>query len=151
NDRVAAERGDTSVFASAPYRCEFKASAPYQAHVPFAPNCALADVRGDSARVLCSSQDIHNTRAVVARVLGLDPQRVQVEYHEGSGTFGHSCWDDAALAAALASRLAGRPVRLQFMRWDEHGWDNYGPAHLGVARVAADADGRLLSYEYEGW
>ena len=27
------------------------------------------------------------------------------------------------------SALAGKPVRLQFMRWDEHGWDNYGPAH----------------------
>ena len=32
-------------------------------------------------------------------------------------------------AAALMSQLAGgKPVRLQFMRWDDHGWDNYGPA-----------------------
>ena len=29
------------------------------------------------------------------------------------------------------SQLAGAPVRLQFMRWDEHGWDNYGPAQHG--------------------
>ena len=33
------------------------------------------------------------------------------------------------------SQLAGTPVRLQFMRWDEHGWDNYGPAqHDGHPR-----------------
>ena len=37
-------------------------------------------------------------------------------------------YDDARQAAALMSQLAGKPVRLQFMRWDEHGWDNYGPA-----------------------
>jgi CO/xanthine dehydrogenase Mo-binding subunit len=40
---------------------------------------------------------------------------------------------------------------LQFMRWDEHGWDNYGPAHVGEARAAADANGNLIAYEYHGW
>jgi CO/xanthine dehydrogenase Mo-binding subunit len=37
------------------------------------------------------------------------------------------------------------------MRWDEHGWDSYGPAHVGEARAAADADGRIIAYEYQGW
>jgi CO/xanthine dehydrogenase Mo-binding subunit len=45
----------------------------------------------------------------------------------------------------------GKPVRVQFMRWDEHGWDNYGPAHLADVRAAADADGTLVAYEYDGW
>ena len=45
----------------------------------------------------------------------------------------------------------GKPVRLQFMRWDEHGWDNYGPAHVGEVRAAADADGKIVAYEYHGW
>jgi nicotinate dehydrogenase subunit B len=40
---------------------------------------------------------------------------------------------------------------VQFMRWDEHGWDNYGPAHVGEVRAAADAAGRLVAYEYQGW
>jgi len=42
-------------------------------------------------------------------------------------------------------------VRVQFMRWDEHGWDSYGPAHLADVRAAADADGNLIAYEYHGW
>ena len=37
------------------------------------------------------------------------------------------------------------------MRWDEHGWDNYGPAHVGEVRAAADADGKIVGYEYHGW
>ena len=150
-DRVALERGDIATFEGGTFRSTFTATGPYQAHAPFAPNCALADVRADTALVLCASQDIYNTRSIIARLLGLEPAAVRVQYHESSGTFGHSCWDDAAQAAALLSRLAGRPVRVQYMRHDEHGWDTYGPAHLGKVRVAADADGRLLSYEYEGW
>lgn len=151
NDRVVEDRGDTSAFENAPHRSEFKATAPYQAHAPFAPNCAVADVRADSALVMCSTQDVYNTRSTIAGVLGMEEDQVRVQYHEGSGTFGHSCWDDAAQAAAIASQLAGRPVRMQFMRWDEHGWDTYGPAHIGIARVAADEQGRIVSYEYEGW
>ncbi len=74
-----------------------------------------------------------------------------MQYYEGSGTYGHSCYDDVAQAATLLSQLAGKPVRLQFMRWDEHGWDNYGPAHVGEVRAAADADGKIVGYEYHGW
>lgn len=150
-DRVALDEGNTDLFASAAVRSEFAGTGPYQAHAPFAPNCALAEVRDGSALVLCSSQDIYNTRTSIARLLGLEAAQVRVQYHESSGTFGHSCWDDAAQAAALMSQLAGRPVRVQFMRHDEHGWDTYGPAHVGKVRVSADAEGKLLSYEYEGW
>ena len=78
-------------------------------------------------------------------------EKVRVQYYEGSGTYGHSCYDDVAQAAAILSQLAGKPVRLQFMRWDEHGWDNYGPAHVGEVRAAADADGKIVAYEYHGW
>jgi CO/xanthine dehydrogenase Mo-binding subunit len=54
-------------------------------------------------------------------------------------------------AAAILSQAAGQPVRLQFMRWDEHGWDNFGPAHLSDIRVGIDAKGKILAYEYHGW
>lgn len=151
NDRVAREEGDVTAFANAPYKTEFQATGPYQAHVPFAPNCALADVSTDSALVICSTQDVYGTRNSIAGLLGLPAEQVRVQYHEGAGTFGHSCWDDAAQAAAVLSQLAGRPVRVQFMRHDEHGWDTYGPAHIGKVKVAADSAGKLLSYEYEGW
>jgi CO/xanthine dehydrogenase Mo-binding subunit len=81
----------------------------------------------------------------------LPVDKVRVQYYEGSGTYGHSCYDDVAQAAALLSQLAGKPVRLQFMRWDEHGWDNYGPSHVGEVRAAASADGKIVGYEYHGW
>jgi len=101
--------------------------------------------------VICSSQDVYTTRRTLGRILGIAQEKIRVQYAEGSGTYGHSCYDDATQAAAILSQLAGRPVRLQFMRWDEHGWDLYGPAHIGEVRAAADAQGKLVSYEYHGW
>jgi CO/xanthine dehydrogenase Mo-binding subunit len=125
--------------------------APYQAHAPFGPNCAVADVKTNSALVMCSTQDVYATRRTLATLLKLPQETVRVQYYEGSGTYGHSCYDDVAQAAAFMSQEAGQPVRVQFMRWDEHGWDNFGPAHVGEVRAAVDAGGKIVAYEYQGW
>jgi CO/xanthine dehydrogenase Mo-binding subunit len=74
--------------------------------------------------------------------------KIRVQYYEGSGTFGHSCYDDAAQAAAVMSQAISKPVRVQFMRWDEHGWDNYGPAQLMDMRGGVDAKGNIVAFEY---
>ena len=151
-DTVVLNKGDAAgAFAGAVQRVAMTCKGPYQAHATFAPGCALADVRKDSALVICTSQDIYNLRKELAAILGLADPQIRVQFRDASGTYGHSCYDDVAQAAAIASQLAGRPVRLQFMRSDEHGWDTYGPAHLGEVKVAAGADGRIIAYQYEGW
>jgi nicotinate dehydrogenase subunit B len=152
DDRTVVELGNAAdAIGAAPHKAAYNCNAPYQAHAPFGPNCALADVKPDSALIMCSTQDVYGTRRTLAPLLGLAENKVRVQYYEGSGTYGHSCYDDVAQAAAILSQLAGKPVRLQFMRWDEHGWDNYGPAHVGEVRAAADANGKIVGYEYHGW
>jgi CO/xanthine dehydrogenase Mo-binding subunit len=136
---------------AAPHVVSFSGKAPYQAHAPFGPNCAVADVKARSALVICSTQDVYATRRTLSGLLQMPQEQVRVQYYEGSGTYGHSCYDDVAQAAAFMSQDAGKPVRVQFMRSDEHGWDNYGPAHVGDVRAAADASGALVAYEYQGW
>ncbi len=151
-DSVVRESGKVAdIFTTAAHVASQKCEGPYQAHAPFGPNCAIADVKADSATVMCSTQDIYTLRTGLARMLKLSADKVRVQYYEGSGTYGHSCHDDAAQAAVILSQAAGKPVRLQFMRWDEHGWDNYGPAHVGEVRVAADDAGKIIGYEYNGW
>jgi len=152
SDTVVLSTGDTTeAFERAAHRVMFSAHCPYQAHATFAPNCALADVKANSALVMCSSQDVYNTRRTLAPLLGLSEQQIRVQFCDGAGTYGHSCYDDVAQAAALLSRLAGAPVRVQLMRADEHGWEPYGPAHVGEVRAAADAAGNIVAYEYHGW
>jgi nicotinate dehydrogenase subunit B len=142
---VPAALGTAAHIASATYY------GPYQSHAPFAPSCALADVGAGSALVMCSTQFPHGVRNMLAQTLGLAADQVQVRYYEGAGVFGRACHDDCAIAAAVLSQAVGRPVRVQFMRWDELGWDNYGPAHLADVRGGVDAAGNIVAFEYEGW
>jgi nicotinate dehydrogenase subunit B len=149
---VIAEKGDVSAaLARAAHVVRATYHGPYQGHMPFGPNCAVADVTADSATVMCSTQSVYGTRDKVAKVLGVPAARVRVQYYEGAGTFGRSCYDDAAQAAAMLSQDAGKPVRVQFSRVDEHGWDNFGPAHLADVKVGVDTNGRIVAYEYDGW
>jgi nicotinate dehydrogenase subunit B len=151
-DSVVRERGEIpGPFFGAAHVVTQKCFGPYQSHAPFGPNCAVADITTDSALVICSTQDIYTLRTTLARILGMPATKIRVQYYEGSGTYGHSCHDDVAEAAAMLSKEAGKPVRLQFMRWDELGWNNYGPAHVGEARAAANAEGKIVAYEYQGW
>jgi CO/xanthine dehydrogenase Mo-binding subunit len=142
---VAAALTGGAHVVSATYR------GPYQSHGPMAPNCAVADVRKDSALVMCSDQAIYGTRNSLAKLLGLPIQKIRVQYYPGSNTFGSSCYADVAQGAAIMSQEVGRPVRLQFSRQDEFGWDNYGPAHLADIRAAADAGGKIVAFDFQAW
>jgi CO/xanthine dehydrogenase Mo-binding subunit len=71
---------------------------------------------------------------------------------EGSGCYGHNGADDVALDAALLARaVAGRPVRLQWMRDDEFAWEPYGAAMVMHAKASLGAEGRIVDWQYELW
>ena len=64
-------------------------------------------------------------------MLGDARGQVRCIHMEGSGCYGHNGADDVAADAALLARaLPGRPVRVQWMREDEHAWEPYGPAMM---------------------
>jgi CO/xanthine dehydrogenase Mo-binding subunit len=123
----------------------------YQIHGSLGPMAAIADVKPTSATVLCSSQNCYGVRASLAPTLGLPETSIRVQYFEGSGVYGGNQQNDVAHAAAIMSKAVGKPVRVQLMRWDEHGWDNNGPAHTADVRAAVDAKGNIVAYDYTGW
>jgi CO/xanthine dehydrogenase Mo-binding subunit len=49
------------------------------------------------------------------------------------------------------SKAVGAPVRLQMMRWDEHGWTHYGPAIMYDMRAGIDSSGNIVAYEATGF
>jgi nicotinate dehydrogenase subunit B len=53
--------------------------------------------------------------------------------------------------AALMSQAVGKPVRVQLMRKDEMAWENYGTAFVIDQRVALDASGTIVAWDYEAW
>jgi len=57
----------------------------------------------------------------------------------------------AADAALIARALPGKPVRVQWMREDEHAWEPYGPAMISRVRAALDAAGNVTGWQYDVW
>jgi len=121
---------------------------PFQSHASMGPGCAVADVRADGVTVWSGSQKPHFTQLGVARLLGLPPEKVHVIWVYGPGSYGRNDAGDAALDAAMLSKLAGRPVRVQGMRNDGIAWDPKGPACVHRARAAFDAAGKVVGYEF---
>ena len=124
---------------------------PVHSHGSIGPSCGVADVRGDRATIWSSSQGTHRYRAAFAKVLGLAPERVRVIYMDGAGSYGQNGAEDAACDAALLSKAVGRPVRVQWSRQDEHGWDPKGPPQLLALRAAVDERGEVAAWETRAW
>jgi CO/xanthine dehydrogenase Mo-binding subunit len=138
-----------SAFASAAHTISQTYNHHYNGHMPIGPSCAVADVTANGALVMANTQSCYAVRTKLAVVLGLPVNVIRVQYYEGASSFGNApARYDSSQAAAVLSQLAGAPVRLQFMRWDEHGWDNYGPAQMMDIRGGVDASGNLVALEY---
>ena len=138
-------------FAGAAKRVSAEYYWPLQTHGSMGPSCAIADVRDGKATIWSASQ----AHAQVPRDdrQGARPANaaVRVVYLDGSGCYGMNGHDDAAADAALLSRAAGRPVRVQWMREDEHGWDPKGPPQLLSLDGALTADGKISAWRTEMW
>jgi nicotinate dehydrogenase subunit B len=121
---------------------------PFQMHGMIGPSCAIADVKGDKATIWSGPQGPFRTRSTVATLLQIPEQNVRIIYHEASGSYGRMSTDDGAEDAALLSRAVGAPVRVQWSRRDEHGWEPKGPAQLDEAKAAVDGDGKLSAWDF---
>ncbi len=116
---------------------------PYQMHGAIGPSCAVAWFRDGTLTVWTHSQGVYPLRASLAEMLHLPQTQVHCIHAEGSGCYGHNAADDAAAHAALLARaIPGRPIRVQWMREQEHPWEPYGPAMVTKLSGGVDADGQ---------
>jgi len=71
-----------------------------------------------------------------------------VIWYEGSSSYGGGQQLQAVEQAASISQKIGKPVRLQWMRWDQHGWDSYGPSHMYDVKAGIDATGKIVAMDW---
>jgi CO/xanthine dehydrogenase Mo-binding subunit len=124
---------------------------PYQSHASLGPSCSVADVKDSGTTIWSAAQNPYGLRANLAKVFGIPQEKMRVIYLDGSGSYGTNGADDVAADALLLSRAVGAPVRVQWMRQDEHGWDPKGPAQLHELRGALDANGNVTAWETQLW
>jgi len=124
---------------------------PYMAHASIGPSCALAEFKDGKMTVWTHSQGVFPLRDHLSLGLKLPVADIRCIHAEGSGCYGHNGADDVSLDAALLARaVSPRPVRLQWMRDDEFGWEPYGPA-MTMRAKAVLADGKIVDWNYELW
>jgi CO/xanthine dehydrogenase Mo-binding subunit len=122
---------------------------PYQMHASIGPSCAVALYEGEKLTVWTHSQGVYPLRGAIAEMVKMAPERVRCIHMEGSGCYGHNGADDVAADAALAAlALPGRPVRVQWMREQEHAWEPYGSAMMTTAQAVL-SDGAITDWQFE--
>ncbi|TMJ81988.1 MAG: xanthine dehydrogenase family protein molybdopterin-binding subunit [Alphaproteobacteria bacterium] len=118
-------------------------------HGSIGPSCAVAEFKDGKLTSWSASQATHSLRKQLATMLGIPADNVRCIYIEGSGCYGRNGHEDAAADAALLAKAVARPVRVQWSRADEHGWDPKGPPTLIDLRAAVDGAGAVTAWESE--
>lgn len=141
-DVVAALKGDGK-----------KLSATYDfainLHGSIGPSCAIAEFKDSKLTSWSASQATHNLRKQLAQMFVIPVEDVRCIYHEGAGCYGRNGHEDAAGDAAVLAKAVGKPVRVQWSRADEHGWEPMGPPTLIDLRANIDAGGNITAWDSE--
>ncbi|MGA8601018.1 MAG: molybdopterin cofactor-binding domain-containing protein [Beijerinckiaceae bacterium] len=116
-------------------------------HGSIGPSCAMAEFKDGALTSWSASQATHALRKQLAQMFSLPVEKVRCIYVEGSGCYGRNGHEDAAADAALLAKAVGKPVRVQWSRADEHGWDPKGPPTLMDMRAGMDAQGNVVAWE----
>ena len=86
---------------------------------PLEPRAALAKWDGDALTVWKTSRGVHQDRAQLATALGILPEKIRVVGPPLGAGYGNKDESRCAVLAAILSRKAGRPVRLEYSRYQE--------------------------------
>ena len=142
-------KGET---AAAAKRIAAAYTRPYTMHGSIGPSCSIAVLDDGTMTVWTHAQGVFPLRAALAGLLRMPPARVRCIHTEGSGCYGHNGADDVAGDAVLMARaVPGQPVRVQWMREDEHTGEPYGPAMMAEVSGAVDAAGNIVDWDYGVW
>ncbi|QUH03392.1 xanthine dehydrogenase family protein molybdopterin-binding subunit [Saccharopolyspora erythraea] len=140
-----------AAFESAPVRVDATYTTPMEHNNPMEPHTTVA-VRGDGGLTLHdSTQGAHTVRQVVAKLFGLDRERVRVVSPHVGGGFGskglpHS---HVVLAVMAAGLLEGRPVKLALTRQQMFSLTGHRTPTVQRIRLGADRDGRLTAIAHD--
>ncbi|HKE39102.1 MAG TPA: molybdopterin cofactor-binding domain-containing protein [Casimicrobiaceae bacterium] len=145
--------GNTADVMKAPGMKQIAATYDFAIHThgSIGPSCAVAEYKDGKLTCWTASQAPHLLRKQLVNMLSMHPDDVHCIYIEGSGCYGRNGHEDAAADAALLAKETGLPVRVQWMRADEHGWDPKGPPTLYDFHGALDDQGNVVGWESEAF
>ncbi|MBA1203191.1 xanthine dehydrogenase family protein molybdopterin-binding subunit [Pseudomonas capeferrum] len=125
-------------------------TTPVETHNPMEMHATVAMWEGGRLVVYESTQSVVVHRNTLAQAFGLPTERVEVRApYIGSG-FGSKLWMwPHSVAACAAAKVVGRPVQLVVPRAQMFTTTGHRPQTQQRMRLAADAEGKLVSLRHE--
>lgn len=147
------ECGDvTEALNSAPHVISGELETGAQEHWYLETQSALA-IPGEGKEMLihASSQNPAETQAIVAEVLGISKNEVEVEVRRMGGGFGgkETQANHVAAWAALLANATRRPVGIQLCRDDDQKITGKRHRFLSKYKAGFDNEGKILAYSVE--
>jgi xanthine dehydrogenase molybdenum-binding subunit len=139
-------------FRAAEHVIEARYSTAFVHNAQMEPRACVAAWEGDKLTLYTPTGGIANCRHDTARDLGLADEKVRIVCRYMGGNFGNKNQNqDTDLIAAMLSKAAGAPVKLEFSRKDDfigmHGrWPTTQYYKVGVTR-----DGTLTAIQMRGY
>jgi xanthine dehydrogenase YagR molybdenum-binding subunit len=149
--RVFSNRGDAEkAFLSAPVQVDETYSTPVETHNPMEMHATVAVWDGKKYTLYESTQGVMNHRNVIAQVLGVPKENVEIiSRYIGSGFGGKLFpWPHSAIAAS-AARTLNRPVKLTLTRNMMFSNSGHRPRTRQRMRLGATEDGKLVSLQHD--
>ena len=125
-------------------------STPIQNHNPMEPHATIASWNGDKLHVYDATQGISGVQGSLARAFSIPPENIRVECPYTGGGFGCKgyVWSQTILAA-IAAKVAQRPVKLVLGRDQMFGPVGSRPNTYQHIKLAASSDGKLLLQQHD--
>jgi xanthine dehydrogenase YagR molybdenum-binding subunit len=145
------KRGDTAAaLRSAKMKVDAVYTIPAETHNPIELHASVAVYDGQKFTLYETSQAVANHRDVLAQMLGVPPEQVQVITRFLGSGFGGKLWPwpQSALAAACARNLK-RPVKLVVSRQMMFQSVGHRPAIEQRIQLAAEPGGKLTAVQQD--
>ncbi|MBB3841597.1 isoquinoline 1-oxidoreductase beta subunit [Runella defluvii] len=145
------KEGDVeAVLKTAPQIITREYQAPFLSHACMEPMNFFAHVKQDGVELIGPAQLPEDTRKNVAKLLGVDIEKVTLEMTRMGGGFGRRQRSDYSMEAAELSSLVKAPVKLMWTREDDMRGGQYRPAMRYRFEAALDAKGNWIGYRMRG-
>ncbi len=152
-NKVPAELTEGNVktgFEEAEVKVDQVYTTPVENHNPLEPHATIAQWDGELLTLHDATQNIFGVKKTIAKTFGIPEDNVRVLCPYTGGGFGSkgSMWSHVVLAA-MASKVAGRPVKLVLMRSQMFGPVGSRPQTHQHITLGAKRDGTLTGIRHD--
>ena len=144
-------KGVEDTWNTAPVKIEQEYIIPTEVHNPMELHAIIAKWdAADKISVYTKTQGVKSTQRSIAQAFKLPPENVQVTAPFVGGAFGAALrtWPHE-IAAVLASKVTGKPVKLVLSRADMFTSVGYRPYTWQKVSIGANPDGKLVGITHE--